>query len=301
VKLLISTDNALLYHSNGNTGVLHSGAGVYYGITWSESTLYVVARGNEPARMLAFDAKMYPKDPPPFVHMGTPGDGPHQAIYSDGVLAVANTQYNRLEMWDESTRRVWSVYPGDRFDEHDIDHLNSVWRCPVSGKWFVAEHRKALMPKLIRMFNLIDGRRVDAHIIELDAPELNAGPVRRGIHNVYAENGSIYTLGPSEIIKHSPLEETTEVIHIEGVEPGVHYLRGLARVGKTWVVGISKACERQDRAWSSSTIWALGPEFNVIETIELDERFGQVMDIRPVSRYDKAHNGIRCPLELTYA
>lgn len=301
MKLLISTDNALLYHNDGKETVLHSGAGVYYGITWSESTLYIVARGNEPSRMLAFDAKMWPKDPPQFVHMGAPGDGPHQAFYLDGILAVANTQHNRLEMWDEMTGRVWSVWPGDRYDERDIDHLNSVWRCPASGKWFVAEHRKDLVPKLIRTFALIDGKKADAHVIELDAPELNAGPVRRGIHNVYAENGSIYTLGPSEIIKHSPLEETTEVIRVSGIEPGVHYLRGLARVGKTWIVGSSKACPREDRAWSSSTIWILGPAFNVLDTIELDERFGQVMDIRAVGQRDKAHNGIKCPLELCYA
>ena len=104
MKLLISTSHALLYHDNGRETVLHTGAGVYYGITWSESTLHVVARANEPSRMLAFDAKMQPVDPPPFVHMGAPGDGPHQAFYHDGLLAVANTQYNRLEMWDEATK-----------------------------------------------------------------------------------------------------------------------------------------------------------------------------------------------------
>jgi hypothetical protein len=300
VKLLISTDNALLYHSNGNTGVLHSGAGVYYGITWSESTLYVVARGNEPSRMLAFDAKMYPKDPPPFVHMGAPGDGPHQAIYSDGVLAVANTQYNRLEMWEEKTGLVWSIWPGDRFDERDIDHLNSVWCSPKSGKWFVAEHRKDLIPKLIRTFLLIDNKRADTHAVELDVPELNAGPVRRGIHNVYAENGHIYTLGPSEVIRYDPVNDETDVIRF-GAQPGVHYLRGFARTNGLFIIGSSKACERQDRAWSSSTIWALDPDFNALYTIELDEKFGQIMDIRVVGQFDHAHNGIACPLELTYA
>jgi hypothetical protein len=240
--------------------------------------------------MMAFEPNMWPVEPPPFKHMGTPDDGPHQALWWDDVLYVTNTQKNRVEYWREGTESCnWIAH--DPHDD-DRDHINSLWRDPDSNTLWIAEHRKELLPKRLRVVRLEDHSPVT--IVTIDIPELAEPPVHSGLHNVYVENDNIYTLGPSQILVIREGEET-KWVRPYGVVKYKHYLRGLARNENHFFVGVSNASPRDRRGWGASKILILNDDLNLLHTIKLSPRFGQIMEIRLLEG-DLAHNGLTCPL-----
>lgn len=289
-ELLIATHNALVLWSNGRELVLHTGEGAYYGITWSPDQLFVVARGNQPSRMRAFAANMWPLDDLPFVHMGQDDDGPHQALWWDGVLYVTNTQRNRVEMVKDGVDAVEYLAWGQMDGDHD--HINSIWRDPDDGIFYVVKHRKQERPKRIRV---LDGDLNLLDTIEIDLDCLVDGPTHCGLHNVYVEDGLLITLGPSQIILVDCNEKADE-FPLPGVVKNRHYLRGLARSPDYFFVGVSAAMPRGERHYGPSRILVLDSNLTVLDEIHLSREFGQIMEIRIVNAPDEAHNGVPCPL-----
>lgn len=292
-RMLIATHKALVLWDRGDQIVLRSGDGVYYGITWSHNELFVVSRGHEPARVRRFDSTFFPLDDPPFEHMGPPDDGPHQAFWWAGRLYVANTQYNRIEIWDQNSGEIgyvgWGGPPGK-----DVDHVNSIWRDLATGWFWIVEHRLQARPKRIRV---LDTEMKLVETIELDLDCLADGPTHCGLHNIYREGDSFYTLGPSQIIEYHIDSGRVAEHTIEGVEPYKHYLRGFARtIGGYSFVGVSRASPGEGRGWGISKIAVLDRDLKKIEEVELSPEFGQVMEIRLLDCEDLAHNGIDCPL-----
>jgi hypothetical protein len=294
MKLLLATHKAFVLWEDGATTVLHTGDGVYHGITWSPSILYVVARGHHPGRVRAFDVNMWPleDEDPPFEHMGTPGyySGPHQAFWWDGALYVANTQHNRIEVWrgDEVTQLSWNTADGD------IDHVNSIWRDPGSGLFYVVEHRKMLRPKRIRV---LSPELELMRTIEFDLDCLVERSTHCGLHNVYIEDGTLFTLGPSQLILIDGRSEPVEV-ELPGIVRYKHYLRGFARTKSAFFIGVSEASPGEGRPYGESRVLVVDDRFDPIGEIVLDKRFGQLMEIRVLDEQDFAHNGIPCPLEM---
>lgn len=288
MQLLIATHNALVLWEDGRELVLHSGEGTYYGITWSKQELYVVARANHPSRMRIFAPNMWPLDDLPFEHLGQEDDGPHQALWWDGTLYVTNTQRNRVEIWDGQAVDwvTWNAV------DRDADHVNSIW-CD-GERFYVVEHRKQERPKRIRITSL-DLLTID--VLELDLDCLSDGPTHSGLHNVYVEDGTLYTLGPSQLILCDLATKHVQEVNLEGVVCNEHYLRGLARSPGVFFIGVSNAVHRGARNWGSSRILVLDDDLKRVGEIELDERFGQIMEIRRIDELDLAHNGIKCPLE----
>lgn len=283
MKLLISTHNALLFW-DGVLNVIHEGVGVYYGITWSDLGLYVVARGADPPKMLAWDKKLNRVPSPQFVSMGPRGyySGPHQAFYWDDLLLVTNTLYNRLEIWDAFTGSISRLFFDEPVNE-DRDHLNSIWRDPESGLFYVVEHRS----KRIREFVLepFEERRI-----------YNAHTTFQGLHNVYVEDWQIFSLEPSAFVRFDLVDGMWDEMKIETVDPKLHYLRGLARTTDYWLIGVSTFAERSKRTWGASSVLFLDNDFQVVDELVLPEKYGQLLDIRVTDQLDLAHNRHYCPI-----
>jgi len=291
VKLLLATHNALVLWNQGQETVLHSGEGVYYGITWSPDTLYVVARGNQPSRMRVFAPNMWPLDDLPFEHLGPPGDGPHQALWWDGALYVTNTQRNRVEIW-RGGDEIEYLYFEEPVDS-DVDHVNSIWREDHTGHFWVAEHRLKQRPK---RFRVLDADLKLISTIDLDLDCLTDGPVHNGLHNVYVEDGTLHTLGPSQLALKNFESQRVWEVELPGIVKYQHYLRGLARTDSLWLIGVSQAADREHRGYGPSSVLALDDDFKEVYRINLDKRYGQLMEIRILDAPDYAHNGVRCPL-----
>lgn len=293
-SMLVATHNAfLMWTPHTGETVLHSGSGVYYGITWSKDCIWVVARGNEPSRMLAFQPNFYLIDPPPFEHMGPPDDGPHQAFYDEAsdTLHVTNTQCNRVERWRVGDGEpLEPVYFEESRGVQDIDHVNSLQK--RGGVWYVLEHRLDRMPKRIR---LCDANWNLVRTIEIHNECLSAGPTHSGCHNItVVGDGSYVTLGPSQLIL-----DGVEFSWPFRVEANKHYLRGLARNHESLYVGVSNASPQGMRGWGASRVLRLSPAppFQIEGELALSAEFGQIMDIRMMCD-DLAHNGLTCPWVL---
>ena len=289
MRMLITTHKAFVLYEGGRHTILHEGAGIYYGITWDEHRIYVVARGNEPSRLLVFDNTLYRLPDLPYLHSGPAGDGPHQAFYWGEVLYVPNTQRNRVECWDGTDIFFLSWGPTDG----DHDHVNSIWREPTAGTFWVVEHRREKRPKRIRVLN-------DDHsllsTIELDPDTLSLPPSHVGMHNVYVENGILYTLGPSQVVGYDLDTQEVEEIELEGVVRYKHYLRALARSPEHYYIGASNFRPRRQRELGASKILVTNARWEVQEEIHLDYDWGQIMEIRLIDGPDLAHNGLPCPL-----
>jgi hypothetical protein len=287
--MLIGTHRAFVLWDNGRSHVLHEGLGIYYGITWDDHQIYLVARGNQPSRMLVFDSTMHRQADLPYLHEGPPGDGPHQALYSMGILYVPNTQRNRVECWDGE--KIFHLSWGPTDGDHD--HANSIWREPEASTLWITEHRWDKRPKRFRVL------RPDHSLlrtIELDPDTLSLPPSHVGMHNVYVENGTLYTLGPSQVIAYDLETSDVQEIELEGVVRYKHYLRGLARSDDHFFIGASNFRPRQYRELGASKILVTDASFKVVEEIRLEEEWGQIMEIRLIDGPDYAHNGIPCPL-----
>jgi hypothetical protein len=299
-RLLISTHNTFLLWNGEEERPIHSGDGSYYGVTWSEEILYVVARSSHPARLIAFDSQLNEVEPPPNLapSVSVGDDGPHQVLWHNGRLMVVNTQYNCLGVWHPETGEIELKYYSVEARRHagemmDLDHLNSIWFDPVTGCYWLAEHRMQQGPK---RFRKLDKNLRLLRTVEIDLDELSDGPAHCGVHNVFVRDNILITLGPSQVVLYGMYSDACVPVELEGVEPYKHYLRGLAVSVDNYYVGVSNVAVRGQRDWGRSRVLKLDQRFVVVDELELGEEHGQLMEIRLVDKHDLAHNGIACPL-----
>lgn len=276
MKMLLGTNNALVLWNDGVERVLHEGAGVYYGITWSPERLYVIARGRDP-RMLVYDGERQLEEPPP-LYLGAPGySGPHQIHWYEGRLYVTNTTLNRVEVWDElvgAGAEIRFECPAGR----DVDHINSIWRDPETSLFYVVEHRT----KRIRVMNAIG--RVKRTI------SLTGSYLEAGIHNVFVKDLVLYTLCAKGVVLHDFVDGSTQLVKIDGAG----YLRGLAVTANVFFVGDSEFQPRDQRYQGVSKMHVLDYRLNKIDEICFSSEFGQLLEIRLLEG-DLAHNGEKPP------
>jgi hypothetical protein len=218
------------------------------------------------------------------------GLDPHQALYYDGILYVANRDKFCIQCWDFTTDKEYSVAVSDT-----DNHINSIWR--HRDNFWVAEHRQDRMPKVIRVYNL--------QWEQIGAFSLYLKPQGRGygIHNVYVEGNNIFTLAPDQlvIITCEDLQygfgvHRQTIINPPGIIYDMHYLRGFARVDGLYIIGVSKFSSSVCRGEGDSLILVLDNELRLVERIVLEDT-GQITEIRALDTLDYAHNGLRCPYD----
>jgi hypothetical protein len=199
-------------------------------------------------------------------------DAPHQIFWHDNNLYITEAGgADRVSVWGEGELVT-------RYSGQSGSHINSIWRSDQA--WYVVEHRWHKKPKYIQSFSL--GFRPE-HRYEIDL----VGAEMPGIHNVYAEDGWLYTLSAGAMLKKETAGSPTRTVF---ATDSSCYLRGLARTEDLWYVGVSDHADRKDRSRGDSSIFVLDNGIRVVSRIHLGGT-GQLCDIRALEG-DRAHNGI---------
>lgn len=312
LQLLVATQNALglvtLSGQKVTTMAVHEGAGMYYGITWDVSRYYAIARGG-PTGLLSIanvnGVATFTDMPAPITPTDRGIGAAHQIHYNyNGRLWVTDTLKCALLCYNPVTQ-LWETpveWGGD-----ETNHLNSVWG--IGGGLWITEHTRKSPYKHLRRFNY---GAVDPQALELfltytiHLPELHQGEGQQGLHNVYQEGTTLYTLGPGHVIEIDTTAARVDGIRtLEEVTPKKHYLRGLARTidaGSNpddgdgyFIIGRSKALSRTERGQGSAALLCYNRNWRLLAKYDLPSEWGQVLEVRGMTHADRAHNGMTPP------
>ena len=285
-KMLISTLLKFAYFDGSTVRVLHEGdlskgTAHYYGVTWDDVG-HLFLSGNIDTRYIIRRFLIHTFILPERVELPImPADRfllheTHQMFWTNGALYIANTGLNRLEILDNLGWRYHAWNPSTC----DQEHINSIWS--DDQYMYVAEHRQALsLPSVIRKCELGSLNLIDTIDVGL------------GIHNVYIEDGFLYTLtsAPCPAILKMDMA-SREISRIDKPEWGNTLVRGLARTEDYWYIGNSRwEPDRDKRNLGDAIIVQLDNDFNEVDRLVLPD-FGPTCEIRVIGARDFAHNGI---------
>jgi len=286
-RLLISTYKRLvLWDGKAHTvheGHSHEDYHNFFGVTWNEDEIYLAEGGHVGHSCYhVFDGDLNKRKGGLPIGKGI-GD-PHQIYWWDGKLYIASARQDAIVIWngtEEPEQMRWRQ-PGE-----PTQHLNSIW---CNGEaFYVAEHRKRIMPKRVQMLNM-DFEPIHKVVIP-DEAFVKTRP--HGIHNVYTEDGWLYTCSPKAFVSFEMDTGITRTITSRTIREA-HYVRGLARVPGKWFVGLSEAKVRGERGAGDSAVLVLDDDLEAIDLLPLQDT-GGLNDIRAIDGLDLAHNRVRCP------
>jgi hypothetical protein len=264
--LLVGTNRGLFLVRDGDAREVNAGPG--YGVTWDHSHLYRV-RGGWVQRHGSLEGGGKP--------VGRCVHDLHQILWWDGSLYVTETSRDRVQRWTYGAEEC--VYDASGTGE-DRNHVNSVW-CD-GASFYVVEHRRGNEPmRIVRLDRAF--RRLDAFEFR-DLTSMH----HCGLHNVYVEDGVLYTLSVDEFLGVDVKSRARETVW-----KGGDYLRGLARTEGRWWVGRSNLAVRGDRAKGDGSVVVLDDGFGKVDEIVIKD-CGQVHEVRAL-KGDRAHNGLDCP------
>lgn len=273
--LLVATNKGLYYVKDGEHSRLS--AGYYYGITWNRESLFVGSSAPQGC-VLEWKRPGQKRQKVPFPE---PLHDIHQVFWQAGILYATNTAANRIDTWD-----------GEQFssihwcEDSEDQHINSIWS--DGDRFFVCEHRRGKPPVRIRIFDQ-DFEMIDT----LEFRDLSRAHAC-GLHNVYVEDSTLYTLSVDRIVIVDAEGEVRTVNPYNSGHTG--YLRGLARSGGYFFIGESEVRGRADRPHGSAKILVLDSGLQLVDSIPLKD-VGQLHEIRAL-KGDRAHNGLPFPWEL---
>jgi hypothetical protein len=251
MRLLVTTSHSILLASplSGEVERIHQGRGLYYGLAKREGIVYVAARGRmvssalpaaqESGEILLFDSSLNLSDvwtaPFPLRDM-------HQIAWIDDRLFVTCSFDNMVAIRDSKQNwRQWYPLDTDAPPGKDINHYNTL---AVDGDAIVIVAHNLDRPSEILFFDRCNLRL--RHRITLG----------RQAHNVWLEGGEYFTCSSAEgaVMGHCATR-----IDVGG------FPRGVAKVGKYRVIGVSELAERHDRDFTdgalrvfdaSTSVWA---------------------------------------------
>jgi hypothetical protein len=304
--LLIATTRLVLTLKQGIVTSVHHGFGPYYGITWDEKYIYLVARGAQRVpRFTGMEKILVLKPNFDWIgeFQGLQLFKLHQIHYFNEQLFICNTGRNTLDIVtgkaadDEyATNPLGSINyaiqklnmdPGKdplpaRALAGDSLWINSVWT--NEDGIYVVEHRRG--PSKIKHINTK---------FELLGEQTGMGDK---MHNVYIEDGKMIVCSSEAgcIIIRDLSTGKDKTIDTSRYDLGIP--RGLARTEDRWYIGISKRVPRGERHLAlDGAVLAFDDEFNLIHKTIL-KNVGQVHEIRAMTGLDRAHNGIPFPKEM---
>lgn len=276
--LLVTTSTALVSIENGNPRAVHTGSGIYFGLTWDRDHVYVFCRNNLHhgtfRRLFGYTSTMEVLDKN-FRHIDTVRcptvHDPHQAIEKDGAIYLANTGKDRIEVVRDG-RFSHIDWTGERKDVH---HINTVWFDETS---FYALENNNKEPS-------------DARIFDHDWKPRQTIPLGLGSHNIVRSGKTLVTCSSLErtMMKHDLESGQTREFPLLGRK---WLPRGLAKGAHGFYIGLSAEGTRHQRhGGMPGKLIATDDEFNITDTLDLDGA-GQVNEVRLLSELDAAHNGV---------
>lgn len=275
-KLIVGTYGAylILDPETGDYDIFKRHHQLYHwGITWSDRFLVTCVWLGISTTFLFYDRnfKRIETIKPP-EHRSI--IAPHQILWFDDKLWIANTQYDYANIYDFDNKswEIWRMfnektYRGPEKRGGDIYHMNGVWF--YDGHVFVCAHNKQ-RPSFISIFEYPSLKYIET----LD--------VGRMIHNIWCENGEFFTCssGDGKIIT------TTgkEVVRTGG------FPRGVSITDKYNCIGISPhhfhGCKKRNEVDGEIQIY--DKNWNLIRVF-VTRGFGQVYEMRMFGKRDITH------------
>ena len=272
--LLVTCTRAILAvePASGRAWVIDDANGVYYGIALLGDRIYVGARrspygvdrdGRAAQRgvLLEFDARLRLLGP---VEAPFPLRDIHQLHACDGRVLVACTHDDLVAEFDP-VRRVWDRwFPLGAHDEPDRFHLNSL--CHDGDELFIAGNKRGSGT----LYRFGRGDRSLLGRVELG----------KGAHNVWREDGELFTCGSAEGMVRSTGGLAFEVSA---------YVRGAASLPDRRFLGLSSNLEdRHRRPHSYAEVMELGVDWSVTQRL-LIPGLGMIHDLRVPGAADRCH------------
>ena len=176
--LLVTTSTAVLLVERDRPRPIHTGRGIYFGLTWDHDFVYVLCRNNlghgRLRRLFGYTVTMEVLDKSfrqvdsircPSIH------DPHQAIARDGSIYVANTGKDQIEVYRDGTFSSVN-WTGEWKDVH---HINTIWFDDSS--FYVLENNKQ-EPSTAKVFDFDWQPRHDV-------------PLGLGAHNIFRQRQTL--------------------------------------------------------------------------------------------------------------
>lgn len=255
--------------------IIHSGEGMYYGVTWNKHKIYVAARrsisdyklGDERIFVFDKDLKLVGKMPQQLKNHGL-----HEILIdpTTGLLWATASLQNKIVMLgvDGSTK---SYYP-NAFKNIDHNHFNSL--CLVGGNMLITAHN--------------NGKK-DSEIYKCsigEKPKVIKKYKMKGCthsHNCFILDGELCTCASEE-----SAVKTKEGHSLFDVKFG-GYTRGVVIGKREIVVGVSARAIREDRIQADGNIFIFDRDTRELKKkIDLP-KIGQVAEIRALSDPDDRH------------
>lgn len=271
--LLVSTYRSLLRvePTTRASMVMHTGLGLYYGITWGHEAITVAARWypwymptshiERPVR-IRFNRDLSVLD---VIKLPPDAGGVHQISCVDKEIYYACSRQDAYMIESGGTFEVW--HPSPDMDDHgkDTHHFNSIWA--DQEYLYLVGHNRG--PSDIWIFER-QSRRL-----------MGKRRIGEWAHNVWSLDGQLAVcnsrMGRIET-------QSGEVLAETGGFP-----RGVAVTDDRIYVGVSGRAHRMMRWAGRSDLLVFDRSWKLLDTIDLGQN-GGVNEIRVLNKPDLAHN-----------
>jgi hypothetical protein len=283
-SFIVTTANDVRVISGDTETVVHTGNGIYYGLSWDAVDTYLLVRdgnrkkGHPDVFVLDNQFKVKGTLPGEFI------DG-HQ-IHCDGDrLYVTHTAKNAIEVVDLKSKKVsmhnWTPY------QEDKNHINSIWKDVGRGfwvnyhNWARRKDKGTFVGSLIVLVNEELTGIVEQHA------------VGHGSHNAVRIGNELFicSSGTHEFIVFDLV--TKEISR--SVDTG-YWVRGMGITEDHIVLGATAVSgDREGRQTGDSEVYLL--DRKTLATLDKKTLIGtgSIYELRLIGCEDYAHNGIAFP------
>lgn len=271
-----SHDVLLVNTSDASFRSFHSGYGLYYGITWDTSSVYIACRWYpwytltakiERPRLITITSDRLPMQSTyPYC-----AGGLHQILMSDDALLCTCSREDSLLIRSGGTWERWYPSPDHKHHGRDTHHFNSVWI--KDDLLYVVGHNNG--PSDIWVFTWPGRELVTKH---------RAG---NRIHNVWTHDGDITFCNSRS--------GTVETVRGEVLATPRGFPRGIAISDDECAVGVSTIASRRQRLRTTGCLAIYDPDWREMTRIPLGT-CGQILEVRRIDKRDHAHGPHEFPL-----
>ena len=273
-NIVFTSDKGVFKISNGKVSAISAETKHYYGLTWNDEYIFTCGQSIE----------MFDKD---FnkIEEWNGGADLHQCLWANNKLHICTTREDAVSILDIETGKAHPVEPAN------CDHLNSIFF--KDKKFYCCIHGNCKTTQCLQGLKAYPDAQ-HSQIVEFDLSfkETNRWrTVGHGNHNVFVQDGFIYTLN-SVFGKLMKINMETDIridvdLKIDDAPP--IFPRGLARNDDYFFIGASHQASREDRSGIVGYIIALDNDLNFIDYFELPD-FHHVREVRLVNQVDYAHS-----------
>ncbi|MCG8459486.1 MAG: hypothetical protein MI919_24675 [Holophagales bacterium] len=276
--VLVATSRALLLVdlASGDRWVLDQSRGLYYGVTWDHTHIFVATRwypawmptsAIERPRLLIYDHSWRQVD---MIELPIDAGGLHQIYFSQGALYCSCSRQDAFVIIEGGSFRHW--FPSDDPSHHgrDVHHFNSIWR--ERDDLYLIAHNNGRPSEIWRAEwpGLVVAEKIS---------------IGHQAHNVWREGAHLATCSSG----------SGSVVTLDGRRLGVQggFPRGVATRDDIKIVGSSAVANRSNRWLSRGRLHVYDRNWDLEQEIDLG-LCGQVNEVR-LLRDDDSHNGLGCP------